>query len=248
MEPAVRLGGRGVRFPPTLARDGFAVTESGLSVGELNALRDAVTPVLAQHQERGGVRRVAAKMPSVIPTITGPLKALARSHFDSEPFAVRILLFDKTPRANWKVSWHQDVTIAVTEHREAARWGPWSRKDGVWHVRPPAPVLASMLTVRLHLDSCGAANGPVRVIPGSHRLGRLSDVAVAAALLHAEPHDCEVPAGGILLMRPLILHSSAPATTPTHRRVLHVEFASDALPDGMMWAERDGRSLVPGAA
>lgn len=225
---------------PALSRDGFEVTGSGLSAGELDALRAAVIPVLDQHQARGGVRQIATRIPGVMPTIIGPLKALARPHFDSEPFAVRILLFDKTPHANWKVAWHQDVTIAVTERREATGWGPWSRKDGVWHVRPPESVLAGMLTVRLHLDPCDAANGPVRVIPGSHRLGRLADLDVRGSLLGSEPHDCVVPAGGVLLMRPLILHSSAPATTPTHRRVLHVEFAGQALPDGLMWAEKDG--------
>jgi hypothetical protein len=30
-----------------------------------------------------------------------------------ECFFVRGILFDKVPEANWKVPWHQDVTIAV---------------------------------------------------------------------------------------------------------------------------------------
>ena len=229
----------------TVAADGFEVAATGLSEGEISALREAVNPVLAQHQQRGGVRNVARRLPNVLPVILGPLKAAARSHFRGEPFAVRILLFDKTPLSNWKVAWHQDVTIAVAHYGEVAGWGPWSRKDGVWHVRSPASVLAEMLTVRLHLDPCGAENGPVRVIPGSHRLGRLPDAGIEAAVRRADPVDCLSPAGGVLLMRPLILHSSAPAATPAHRRVLHVEFAGDLLPDGFEWAERDGRSLVP---
>lgn len=232
----------------TLAEDGFEVADTGLSAGETSALCDAVNPVLAQYQERGGVRTVARRLPSVLPVILGPLKAAARPHFRGEPFAVRILLFDKTPLSNWKVTWHQDVTIAVAHYGEVAGWGPWSRKDGVWHVRAPASVLAEMVTVRLHLDPCGAQNGPVRVIPGSHRLGRLPDGGIEAAVRHAVPIECLSPAGGVLLMRPLILHSSAPAAAPTHRRVLHVEFAADPLPDGFEWAERDGRSLVSDAA
>lgn len=231
----------------TVAVDGFEIADAGLATQEIDALRDAVSPVLADHQERGGVRNVARRLPDLIPLITGPLKDLARPHFGGEPFAVRILLFDKTPRSNWRVAWHQDVTIAVARRHETDGWGPWSRKDGVWHVRPPAPVLAGMLTVRLHLDPCGAANGPVRVIPGSHRLGRLSDAGIEAAVRDAVPVDCLVHAGGVLLMRPLTVHSSAPAATPAHRRVLHVEFAGEPLPEGLEWAERDGRSVVTDA-
>ena len=232
----------------SLAVDGFEVAHSGLSADDLDELLKAVSPVLAQHQERGGVRNVASRIPNLLPVILGPLKAAARPHFSREPFAVRVLLFDKTPRSNWKVTWHQDVTIAVAQYGEMAGWGPWSHKDGVWHVRPPAPVLSEMLTVRLHLDPCGAENGPVRVIPGSHRLGRLADAEIEAAIRHAAPIDCLLAAGGVLLMRPLLLHSSAPAAAPAHRRVLHVEFAGASLPDGLEWAERDGRSLVPDAA
>lgn len=222
----------------TLAIDGFGIADSGLSADAIGVLREAVTPILAQHHERGGVRHVATRLPGVIPLILGPLTTAARPHLRGEPFAVRVLLFDKTPLSNWKVAWHQDVTIAVAQHTGVEGWGPWSRKEGVWHVRPPAPVLAEMLTVRLHLDACGAENGPVRVIPGSHRLGRLSDAEIEAAARDGVPIDCLSPTGGLLLMRPLIVHSSAPATSPSHRRVLHVEFAADPLPDGFEWAER----------
>lgn len=232
----------------TLITDGFEIVEDLISLDDIAVLRTAVTPVLARHTERGGVRNVTELVPDLVSTITGPIKALARRYSDSEPFAVRVLLFDKTPQANWKVSWHQDVTVAVAQYAETPGWGPWSRKDGVWHVRPPAEVLKGMLTLRLHLDPCGAEDGPVRVIPGSHRMGRLGDAEIEAAVRNASPVDCLVPVGGILLMRPLILHSSAPSAAPEHRRVLHVEFAEQALPDGLVWSERDCRSSVPSAA
>ena len=35
-----------------------------------------------------------------------------------------------------------------------------------------------MLAVRVHLDDCGLENGPVRVLPGSHPNGRLSEAAI----------------------------------------------------------------------
>jgi hypothetical protein len=69
---------------------------------------------------------------------------------------VRALFFDKTPEANWPVLWHQDLTIAVAERHDLEGWGPWSVKAGVSHVQPPTALLAQMLTIRVHLDDCGA--------------------------------------------------------------------------------------------
>lgn len=67
---------------------------------------------------------------------------------------VRGLFFDKTPEANWPVLWHQDLSLAVDQKPDLDGWGPSSMKAGVWHVQPPAEILATMLTVRLHLDDC----------------------------------------------------------------------------------------------
>src|SRR5258708_167808 len=79
----------------------------------------------------------------------------------------------KTADTNWAVAWHQDRTIAVRERREVAGFGPWSRKAGVAHVEPPFPVIAGMITLRVHLDDCDDDNAPLLVAPGSHRLGRV---------------------------------------------------------------------------
>lgn len=102
------------------------------------------------------------------------VRALVEPLLGAGAFAVRGILFDKTPDANWKVAWHQDLTIAVRERREVEGFGPWSEKAGVVHVQPPAAVLEQMVTVRLSLGPCGPGNGPVCVIPGSHAHGRLS--------------------------------------------------------------------------
>ena len=73
-------------------------------------------------------------------------------------------------------------------------------------------ILEQMLAVRIHLDPCGLNNGPVRVIDGSHRLGRLSPEAIDRLRASHPVTDCVVESGGILAFRPLILHASAPAT------------------------------------
>lgn len=107
-------------------------------------------------------------------------------------------------------------------------------KAGVLHVQPPVSVLESMLAVRIHLDDCGKSNGPVRVIPGSHLQGRLSTDQIHR-FSERPATSCTVAAGGVLLMRPLLLHASSASYLPRHRRVIHLEFASGALPGGLTW-------------
>ena len=152
---------------------------------------------------------------------------------------VRAILFDKTPDANWKVAWHQDLTIAVQEKHDLLDHGPWSLKDGVVHVQPPMPLLESMITLRLHLDDTPADNGALKVLPGSHRHGRLDAKAIAALRNSTSEHVCEARAGDILLMKPLILHASSASSNPGHRRVVHVEYAPpNLLHPSLSWAEQ----------
>jgi ectoine hydroxylase-related dioxygenase (phytanoyl-CoA dioxygenase family) len=153
-------------------------------------------------------------------------------------FAVRATLFDKTAACNWPVAWHQDVTIPVRERRCVAGFEAWTSKGGAPHVRPPARVLASMLAVRIHLDGSNAANGPLRVVPGSHRHGILGAGDVRCLARWQATAECHVPAGGALLMRPLLVHASSRARAPSHRRVIHLEFAAEDLPGGLAWPEQ----------
>jgi ectoine hydroxylase-related dioxygenase (phytanoyl-CoA dioxygenase family) len=150
-------------------------------------------------------------------------------------FPVRGILFDKTPEANWKVPWHQDVTIAVQNKVEVEGFGPWSIKSEVLHVQPPTSVLEQMLSVRIHLDKCGEANGALRVLPGSHCNGRIPEEHIGMIRESLGEHVCALEVGGALLMRPLLLHASSPSHTPEHRRVIHLDFAAIQLPCGIEW-------------
>src|SRR6185312_4404459 len=98
-----------------------------------------------------------------------PVKQIVATVLGREGFAVRGILFNKTPNSNWKVVWHQDRTIAVRERKESPHFGPWTVKADVPHVQPPATVMARMLAIRLHLDESHERNGPLRVVPGSHK-------------------------------------------------------------------------------
>jgi hypothetical protein len=164
------------------------------------------------------------------------LKALVEPVLGSNAHAVRGILFDKTPGANWKVAWHQDLSIAVKEKVDAPGFGPWSMKAGVVHVQPPVDILQNMLTVRLHLDDCGTENGPLQVLPGSHLKGLAFTKDAGNWRERITTFSCNVRAGDVTLMRPLLLHASSPATLPRHRRVIHLEYAAaNLLPAGMQW-------------
>jgi ectoine hydroxylase-related dioxygenase (phytanoyl-CoA dioxygenase family) len=158
-------------------------------------------------------------------------------------FAVRGLLFDKTMAANWSVPWHQDLTIAVRTRVDSPGFGPWNVKVGIPHVRPPVEVLQAMLTVRLHLDDCQAGQGPLRVLPGSHSGGKLGAEATRDWLERQSAVSCLVGKGGVVLMRPLLLHASSAATDPSRRRVIHLEYATRPLPGGVAWFEAVERGV-----
>src|SRR5262249_42817551 len=151
---------------------------------------------------------------------------------------------DKSRAANWRVAVDQVLSMAAAERREAPGFTGGSVKEGVVHVQPPPKILEAMLSVRLHLDDCGDENGPLRVLPGSHRHGRLTSAEAERLEREGSAFVCRVRQGGVLLMRPLLLHASARAIRPTHRRVLHLEYASDPLPHGLRWAVT---TLRPGA-
>ena len=202
--------------------------------GQLDALRAA----LAEPSKNR--RNVLAEVPAAATLLEDAgFAAFVRGLFpgEAEPAAVRGIAFDKHAASNWAVAWHQDLSIAVARRPapadEPEGFGPWSTKEGVVHVEPPAALLAGMLTVRVHLDDADAGNGALRVRPGSHGAGRLADPSEWVG--PPEETLC-VRAGDAVLMRPLLLHASSKAETPTRRRVLHVEFSAAELPPPLRWA------------
>ena len=127
------------------------------------------------------------------------------------------------PTRNWLVTWHQDIALPLQERRDVPGWGPWSIKSGITYAHAPATALSRVVALRLHLDDSREDNGPLRVLPGTHALGVLSEADTERLVREIPPVDCLVSSGGIVAMRPLILHASSKVETDHPRRVLHIE-------------------------
>ena len=134
-------------------------------------------------------------------------------------------LFEKTEQANWLVAFHQDTALPVEKTPSGEGWGSPSLKQGVAFAHAPTAVLTRILALRIHLDNSTLSNGPLRVIPGSHQMRWLTDAEFQAAQDATEPIECTAPRGGVIAMRPLILHASSNSIKVTPRRVLHIEYA-----------------------
>jgi len=213
-------------------RDGFEVVPGVVGEEERRGLVAALGPVV------GAGRRGLLAWPVVGGLVRLPgILAHVRPHLRAEPIPVRAIYFDKSPEWNWLVPWHQDLSVAIRGRVDLPGFGPWSTKAGIPHVQPPVEILQQMITVRLHLDDADDSNGALRVLPGSHRLGVLSDERIRELRARQTDFLCAVPAGGALLMRPLLLHTSSRSTSTRHRRVLHIEYAGCQLPEGLEWNE-----------
>jgi ectoine hydroxylase-related dioxygenase (phytanoyl-CoA dioxygenase family) len=230
-----------ITFCDALKAQGFAVVPAVLDRDEITALISALETLNEGDsiRRKGGVfavRNLLVACPAIRDLAQSPkVREIASSILSDQAFPVRGILFDKTPDANWLVPWHQDVTIAVAEKHEVEGFGPWSVKAGLLHVQPPAQVLERMLSIRIHLDPCGEENGALKVLPGSHRCGRIPEQDAIRMGAESSVTICAVSAGDALLMRPLLLHSSSSATKPDHRRVIHLDFAANKLPSPLRW-------------
>jgi ectoine hydroxylase-related dioxygenase (phytanoyl-CoA dioxygenase family) len=138
----------------------------------------------------------------------------------------RATLFDKSADANWLVVWHQDTALPLQNRSDAPGWSSWSVKAGVTYAHAPADVLCRVLALRVHLDDSTSQNGPLRVLPGTHTRGVLSDDAIEELSSQIEAAECLVAKGGVLAMRPLLVHASSKSHSARPRRVLHIEYAT----------------------
>lgn len=163
------------------------------------------------------------------------VKNLIESILEMGAKPVRAIYFNKTPEANWRVPWHQDLTIAVKEKRESEGFSAWTIKADIQHVQPPIEILEKMLALRIYLDDADESNGALKVVPKSHNRGRLSGAEIQEIRKANKTEQCRIKRGEAFLMRPMLVHASSAGTKPKHRRVIHVEYSGENLPNGLEW-------------
>lgn len=163
------------------------------------------------------------------------LKAIIEAIFGKHYFPVKSIYFDKPEQSNWFVSWHQDLTISVNNKAELSGYSNWTVKQNQFAVQPPIEILKDNFTIRIHLDETDKYNGALKVIPGSHHNGIYRHDNID--LVNNKVEICDVRKGGIMIMRPLLMHASDRTTNNEKRRVIHIEFSRFKLPEGINWSE-----------
>jgi ectoine hydroxylase-related dioxygenase (phytanoyl-CoA dioxygenase family) len=209
----------------TLVADpGFAVWPKALCDGDVSFLLSALDE--SPKRSRAGVRHLMSN-PRIAELAADPrLLALVHPVLGTNAQPYRATLFHKSIASNWLVVWHQDTALPLRAQRDLPGWGPWSRKCGVIYAHAPAGVLERILALRVHLDDSTSGNGPLRVLPGTHQMGVLSDAAIQRLARKLPAVECTVARGGVVSMRPLLVHASSKVTAPAPRRVLHIEYAA----------------------
>lgn len=224
--------------------NGFDVIEdiyTPLEVGNIISVIDKAdqsNPTFRRTDDLFAIRRFLKEVPEVKNLIfSQKLKNVIDDLFGEGYFIVKSIYFDKPEKSNWFVAWHQDLTIAVNKKAELPDYGPWTVKLDNFGVQPPVNILQKNFTIRIHLDDTDKNNGALKVIKGSHlkNVFRVEDIDWQAE----NEEICDVKAGGIMIMRPLLMHASDRSTINQRRRVIHIEFSAENLPVEIDWAEKE---------
>ena len=233
-----------------LDSDGFEIINGLYSnsqvegiIGVIEAV-DKDKPNFRKLNDLFAVRQFLKEVPDAFDLIfSGSLKQFLVRRFGPEYFVVKSIYFDKPGESNWFVSYHQDLTISVDKKMELSGFGPWTVKQNQFAVQPPTEILEDNFTIRIHLDNTDKENGALRVIPKSHLNGIRR---VDAGEMESIPEvTCTVDRGGVMLMKPLLLHSSSRTTNNARRRVIHIEFSRSILPEGLNWSEKEAFTTCP---
>lgn len=213
-------------------REGYYLTAPILSTARCEELQR-----LAWSQTRSGGNRNLLRenwCASLIPYLKNlsPLDSLIPSGF----VAIQCTYFEKSTTTNWLVPIHQDLSIPVKQRIEHSDLNGWSIKDSEQYVQAPIEFTEQMIAVRIHLEDCTEEDGPVVVLPRTHRLGKISNREALQFRQNEVSQVCILNAGAALIMRPTLLHLSSKASGHSRRRVLHFVFAPQQPPCDLEYA------------
>jgi len=226
----------------SIQESGFAVINNIFSEEEIEKIGQVIENIdtsketFRKSEDLFAIRQFLKEIPEARDLIFNDnIKKIIAEVFGEKYFVVKSIYFDKPEKSNWYVAYHQDLTISVDKKAELPGFGPWTTKQNQFAVQPPLDILENIFTIRIHLDDTDENNGALKVIPNSHSKGiyrpETIDWSVETETI------CNVEKGGIMIMKPLLLHGSNRTTNGKKRRVIHIEFSDRQLPKQLKWSE-----------
>jgi len=226
--------------------EGFSIIDNVYSENEIEKIISLIENTTENNTENStfrksldlfAIRQFHKEIPETLPYIfNDKLKDIIKSTFGEGFFITKSIYFDKPEKSNWFVAYHQDLTISANKKIETENFTNWTVKQNQFAVQPPTEILENNFTVRIHIDTTTKDNGALKVINNSHSKGvlRIENVDFVSE----KETICEVEKGGIMIMKPLLFHASNKKTNNERRRVIHIEFSRQQLPNGLEWSEK----------
>jgi ectoine hydroxylase-related dioxygenase (phytanoyl-CoA dioxygenase family) len=231
--------------------EGFAIIDKVYSENEIEKIIFEIEKVTESENENStfrksedlfAIRQFHKEIPETLNTIFNQnLREIIKLNFGENYFITKSIYFDKPEKSNWFVAYHQDLTISVNKKVEIENFENWTTKQNQFAVQPPKEILEQNFTIRIHIDKTTKENGALKVINKSHRKGivRTENIEIE----NETETICEVEKGGIMIMKPLIFHASNKTTNNERRRVIHIEFSNQKLPEELEWSEKTNFNL-----
>jgi len=222
--------------------EGFVIIEDVFTDQEIEKLLLLISqannsnPNFRKTKDLFAIRQFFREFPGTVDIVFNDrLRSIISAYFGNDYFVVKSIYFDKPKASNWFVAYHQDLMISVDKKMDIDGYGPWTAKQNQFSVQPPLPILEDNFTIRIHLDDTTGENGALKIIPGSHLKGIYRPETINWE--RETENICKIKKGGIMLMKPLLLHSSGRTSNNNKRRVIHIEFSRNQLADNLQWAE-----------
>ncbi|MCM0664669.1 phytanoyl-CoA dioxygenase family protein [Flavobacterium tyrosinilyticum] len=235
-----------MNYNTEISAEGFSIINNVFTENEIQNLISLIENKTADNQENTtfrksqdlfAIRQFHKEIPETLPFIFNEkLQDIIESTFGEGFFITKSIYFDKPEKSNWFVAYHQDLTISVDQKIEVENFENWTVKQNQFAVQPPTEILENNFTIRIHIDKTTKENGALKVINNSHSKGILR---IENLDFKTEKETiCEVEKGGIMIMKPLLFHASNKTTNNERRRVIHIEFSKQQLPNGLEWSEK----------
>lgn len=227
----------------SFSENGFLILDEIYSETEINQILNEINSADSQKDtfrktsDLFAIRQILKEIPKLNEIIFNEnLRNLIQEFIGNDFFVVKSIYFDKPETSNWYVAYHQDLTISVDKKIELENFNFWTKKQNQYAVQPPIEILENIVTIRIHLDETNEKNGAMKVVPKSHskKIYRPETIDWSTE----KEVSCNVNKGGVMLMKPLLLHASGRTINNQKRRVIHIELSNFNLPNEINWSEK----------